>query len=360
MSTRRPRPLRGAIVGFGNVAVEGHVPAWQQNRQFTIVAVCDTSEARLEVAAKILPNAHRYTSLDELLKTERLDFVDVATPPASHAAITLQVLAKRLHVLCEKPLTTHWEECRQIRSAASAARTVVFTAHNWKYAPIFRTASRTLRRNDIGSVTHVRLETIRTTPQSDADGTGAWRLDPALAGGGIMVDHGWHAFYLARHLADAEPIAISAKTSQRKFTTAGVEDTAECTLELANGAKADIFLTWAGDARRNAGTIVGTLGSLTIADRTLITTIGERAPVETHFAQALSAGSYHPDWFAAMLEDFHAEIHDPNVKGESFLEAEACCRMIEWGYRSSASGGTRCALDEPLPAGPPTDSGASA
>jgi len=47
--------MRGAIVGFGNVAVEGHLPAWRQHRQFTIVAVCDADEARLAMAAELLP-----------------------------------------------------------------------------------------------------------------------------------------------------------------------------------------------------------------------------------------------------------------------------------------------------------------
>ena len=143
-------------------------------------------------------------------------------------------------------------------------------------------------------------------------------------------------------------IAISAVTAQRKFVAAGVEDTTECTIDFPN-AKAEIFLTWAGDARRNSGTIVGQHGTLTIADRTLITTIGDRAPVETHFAQPLSGGSYHPDWFAAMLEDFDAELHDPMVRGGNFREAEACCRLIELGYRSSTSGGVRLALADPLP-----------
>lgn len=352
MTTRRPRALRGAIVGFGNVAVDGHLPAWEQHRQFTIVAVCDPDETRLALAAERLPTAKRYASVEELLKSERLDFVDVATPPASHAEIALKVLAKRVHVLCEKPLTTQWEECRRIRSAASAARAVVFTAHNWKYAPIFRTAKRTLRRGDIGAVSSVRLETIRTTPPSDAGDGGTWRLDPARAGGGIMVDHGWHAFYLAHHLVDAEPVAIIAATSQRKFVNAGVEDTAECTIEFP-GARAEIFLTWAGDERKNVGTITGPLGSLTIADRTLITTIGDRAPVETHFAQPLSAGSYHPDWFATMLDDFYVELTDANVRGENFREAELCCRLLERGYQSSAAGGTRLTLVDPLPDAPP-------
>jgi predicted dehydrogenase len=341
-------------VGFGNVAVEGHLPAWQQTRQFSIVAVCDSNEARLAKAAELLPGARRYSVLEEMLNAEKLDFVDVATPPASHTPIILEVLARRIHVLCEKPLTTHGEECRQIRSAASAARAVVFTTHNWKYAPIFRTAKRTLRRGDIGPVSHLRLETIRTTPPRDVGETGAWRLDPALAGGGIMVDHGWHAFYLARHLVDAEPVAISVVTAQRKFVTAGVEDTVECTIEFPR-AKAEVYLTWAGDVRRNSGTIVGSLGTLTLADRTLITAIGDRAPVETHFAQPLSSGSYHPDWFTAMLEDFHLELHDPQARGENFREAETCCRLTEWGYRSSASGGARLALADPLPPPAPTD-----
>ncbi len=354
MTARRPRPLRGAIVGFGNVAVEGHLPAWQKHRQFTIVAVCDSDEARLALAAELLPTAKRYATLEELLKTERLDFVDVATPPASHTAIVLEALAKRVHVLCEKPLTVQWDECRRIRSAASAARAVVFTTHNWKYAPIIRTAKRTLRRGDVGAVTHVRLETIRTTPPTDAGDGGTWRLDPARAGGGIMVDHGWHAFYLARHLVDADPVAITAVTSQRKFTTAGVEDTAECAVEFPN-ARAEIFLTWAGDVRRNTGMVTGALGSVTIADRTLVTAVGERTPVETAFAQPLSAGSYHADWFATMLDDFHQELHDPNVRGENFREAEACCRLVERGYQSAANGGVRVILVDPVPDARPSN-----
>jgi predicted dehydrogenase len=345
VTVRRGRPLRGAIVGFGNVAVEGHLPAWRQDRRFTIAAVCDADEARLALAAERLPEARRYASLGALLDAEKLDFVDVATPPASHAPIILEVLARRVHVLCEKPLTVDPDDCNRIRSAASAARAVVFTTHNWKYAPIFRTAKRTLRRGDLGRISHLTLETIRTTPPRDVGDTGAWRLDPAIAGGGILVDHGWHAFYLARYLLDAEPVAISARTTSEKFTAAGVEDTARCTIEFV-GATAEIVLTWAGDERRNTGVAHGEHGTLTIADRTLIVAVRDRPPVETPFAQPLSAGSYHPDWFAAMLDDFRDELQDPPLRGGNFREAESCCRLIAAGYRSGAAGGTRVALDD--------------
>jgi predicted dehydrogenase len=344
VTVRRSRRLRGAIVGFGNVAVEGHLPAWRRDKRFTIGAVCDANEARLGLAAELLPAARRYSELGALLDAEKLDFIDVATPPASHAAIVLEALARRVPVLCEKPLTAHPDECNRIRSAASTARAVVFTTHNWKYAPIFRTAKRTLRRGDVGRISHVRLETIRTTPPRDAGESGAWRLDPALAGGGILVDHGWHAFYLARWLLDADPIAVTVQTSSQKFVAAGVEDTARATIEFP-GATAEVFLTWAGEERRNTGVLHGEHGTITIADRTLIVAARDRPAVETPFAEPLSAGSYHPDWFAAMLDDFCDELHDAKLRGANFREAETCCRLIAAGYRSSAAGGARIALD---------------
>jgi predicted dehydrogenase len=342
VTIRRNRPLRGAIVGFGNVAVEGHLPAWQSDRHYEILAVCDADEARLALAAEHLPAARRYATLAELLDQERLDFVDIATPPATHAALVCEALDRKLHVLCEKPLAISIEECNQIRGAASAARAVVFTVHNWKYAPLFRTAKRALRRGEIGRVTHLTLETLRSEPPGGAAG-GTWRLDPALAGGGVVVDHGWHAFYLAQYLLDAEPLAVSARTTQRKFTTTAAEDTASCTLEFP-GTTVEIFLTWAADERRNRGRVVGEHGTIELADRKLTVAVTGRAPVETAFAQPLSTGSYHPDWFTTMVGDFRDELLDATLRGVNFREAETACRLVALSYQSSAAGGTRLEL----------------
>jgi len=352
VSIRRNRPLRGAIVGFGNVAVEGHLPTWTADRHFAIHAVCDADPTRLAHAEEVLPSARRYAVLEEMLEHERLDFVDVATPPASHPSIVQAVVEQNVHVLCEKPLALTTDACNKIRTASSQAGVVVFTVHNWKYAPIIRTAKRVLRRGELGKLTELRLETLRTTPPggaADAD----WRLDPNVAGGGIFVDHGWHALYLALHLLDASPMAITARLSQRKFTSGTTEDTAECTIEFP-GAVATIFLTWAAEARSNTGSITGARGSLTIADRTLTVSCPGREPTETAFAEPLSAGSYHPEWFAAMVEDFREELLEPETRGHNFLEAETTSRLIELGYRSHSAGGVRIPFDEPLPPAEPS------
>jgi predicted dehydrogenase len=49
--------LRGAFLGFGNVAVHGHVPGWLKRFDIEFVAVSDTDETRRSEAARLLPYA---------------------------------------------------------------------------------------------------------------------------------------------------------------------------------------------------------------------------------------------------------------------------------------------------------------
>src|SRR4051812_29695521 len=101
--------LRGAVVGYGFIAVEGHVPAFgRPGSGGDGVAVADVCAARRALAAAALPGARIYADHLEMLAGEagRLDFVDVATPPSEHAGIAHAALDRGLHVLCEKPLTT--------------------------------------------------------------------------------------------------------------------------------------------------------------------------------------------------------------------------------------------------------------
>src|SRR5438093_11916575 len=102
--------LRGAIIGLGNVAVAVHVPALARGDDVEIVAVTDTDPARRQVAGAALPAARWYDSADELLTRERLDFVDICTPPASHGPLTCRALERGFHVLCEKPLVVSRDE----------------------------------------------------------------------------------------------------------------------------------------------------------------------------------------------------------------------------------------------------------
>ncbi|MGE3538344.1 MAG: Gfo/Idh/MocA family protein [Candidatus Tectimicrobiota bacterium] len=321
----------GAIVGCGAVACEAHVPAWQANAACRIVAAVDPLPAHRARLQALLPGVRCYDRLDTLLERESVDFLDICTPPALHEAGILQACARGVHVLCEKPLTFTAEAMQRIMAAARAAKTVVFPVHNWKYAPIFQRLKQLLNEGRIGTPVEVELTTLRTQP---AGNTG-WRLDPHLAGGGILLDHGWHALYLLLFLLEAAPQTIAASLEKRLFLSAGVEDTVTCEVTFAQ-ARARFHLTWAAAQRSNLGLVRGSLGDIRLADAHLeLRGVGQE-PETIAFPEALSAGSYHPAWLTALLPDFYAELRDPHQRGRGLREAELCLRLTLLAYRSAA------------------------
>src|SRR5215471_14824309 len=85
---------RIALVGLGAAARHIHLPAYRSLAGARVVAGCDND-----------PRGERYDfpvyrSLSELLAGEAVDIAVIATPTASHHALTRQCLEHKLHVLC--------------------------------------------------------------------------------------------------------------------------------------------------------------------------------------------------------------------------------------------------------------------
>jgi predicted dehydrogenase len=337
---------RGAIVGFGRVAAEAHLPGFEAAPGFEIAAVVEPSEAERARALGALPAARVYGDLASALAAEtKLDFVDVATPPRSHASIVIEALDRGLHVLCEKPLAVDLDEVGEIRRAARRSGHAVFTVHNWKYAPLFRRLHGLLRAGAVGELVAIDWQVLRPNPPQGASEAG-WRLDREQAGGGILVDHGWHAFYLMQFLTGREPRSVVARVgSELGF---GVEDCAECEIDFG-GPRARIELRWGAAERRTAGVVHGSLGDIAIEDDRLVLAVTNRPREETRFSPPLSASSYHPEWFPALLEDFRAEIQHPDRRGLNLAEAVRVAELVAAAYRSE---GRAVSLVEPVEPGP--------
>ena len=63
--------LKGAIIGFGEVAQNGHWPGYQGSRDAKIVAVVDRTEQRRKVAEKVIPGVATYSTIEELAEGDR-------------------------------------------------------------------------------------------------------------------------------------------------------------------------------------------------------------------------------------------------------------------------------------------------
>ena len=319
--------LTGAIIGFGEVARHGHWPAYAAASEVRIAAVVDSSFERRALAEQLAPSIRTFATVDELARSVAVDFIDICTPPSLHAAPMLAALDHRWHVLCEKPFLLDSGVVETARVRASEASVAVVPVHNWKYAPIIRQATAALRAGAVGALRRVELETrrVRLAPTADAERSN-WRRDPAIAGGGILMDHGWHAVYLVLHWFGERATAVS---SVIEHPQGGVEEEASVTLSFPSG-DAVIGLTWNGSARSNVIRLVGERGDIVIGDDTLH--VGGSVTGAVTFAPALSAGSHHPDWFSAMLPDVLASFRNPALARPVFEEAAECLSIIQRAY----------------------------
>jgi predicted dehydrogenase len=332
--------LRGAFIGFGKIAELGHWPSYATSAEAEIVAVVDPSPQRQQAAKALRPGLKTYSTVDELFTSEKLDFVDICTPPSSHAELAIKALAHSCHVLCEKPLTVKPAEYEALSKATTKSKKTVFTVHNWKYAPIFQKAFALLREGRIGPVWHVDIFTLRNNVCQGA--TGAldpedWRRIASVAGGGILVDHGWHSFYLLLNLLNAEPQKILAKMLKDLENPESLEEAVQALVQFPE-SDGYIHLTWRANQRRNNAVVQGQSGTLLIDDDRLLLSTHDGKSDVFKFDAALSAGSHHADWFQTLLPEFIAEIKNPAKRGANFQEAGWCLALTSAAYQSNVQG----------------------
>jgi len=337
------------------VAQNAHAPAFRGRDDFAIAAVADAEPERLRLAAAAFPDARTYPSLEALLAAEDgLDFADLATPPWLHGRQALLTLERGLHVLCEKPLTLERSELRRITARARLRGRAVFTVHNWAYSPIWARARELVASGALGSTRHAQLHALRTKPAAGSQGSD-WRTDARKACGGILVDHGWHNFYLLRQVLfpgggsaaplktqasfhwpgdDSSPAAPCGRGELLPSRDGGplaAED--EATVFYAfPSATALVRLSWRAAARSNWALVQGSAGSMELRDGALLLRLGTEPERQFRFPDNLSAASAHPEWFAAMLTDFRAEVQDAGARGRNLEEAGFVLDLIRRAY----------------------------
>ena len=170
--------IRVAIIGFGHWG-----PNYARILSGTLtgarlVACAETAATRLAAFERQYPSARAYADFRRLLRDGDVDAAIIATPTSTHRGVAEECLNAGVHVLCEKPLTTSWQEYVALRASVRRAGIVLHTVHNWKYSEAFRTARQLVADGTLGALQSISFETAR-------DGYAAashdnWRVRAAL------------------------------------------------------------------------------------------------------------------------------------------------------------------------------------
>jgi D-apiose dehydrogenase len=137
--------FKGALIGCGFFS-QHHQAAWTRIPNAEIVAACDLSIERARAAA---PRA--YNSAEEMLKTEELDFVDIATRSTTHVELLSMAAERGLAIICQKPMAPDWETARRMVEIAERHGVRVMIHDNWRWQSWYRAAGAIIARGDIGT-----------------------------------------------------------------------------------------------------------------------------------------------------------------------------------------------------------------
>ncbi len=216
---------RIGIIGAGWWATYAHLPALTGYPHAQIVAIADPDEARLDAAANAFDVARRHGDYRDMLDTEALDGVIVATPHATHYEIAREVLSRGLGLMLEKPMVLRAREARDLCALATEHKAPLIVGYPYHFVPQHHALKAQLAAGRLGQLQLVDnlfasmvLEYYRANPPA-YEQLFAWEVtgplpdtysDPDVAGGGQGHLQVTHAAALLLWLTGLQPLAVAA------------------------------------------------------------------------------------------------------------------------------------------------------
>lgn len=182
--------LKIGIVGCGAITRQQHLPALIQHPWAQPVALVDTDIKSAELLAKLFKrDLSIHSSLNEIANW---DAAIVCVPPHLHAPITIELLDKGIHVLCEKPISTNLQDAEKMIQLA-AEKGLVFSVVMQKFfSPNTYLLKHYLESGQLGSIKHVLLECRQ---KSQWNARNPERFSPKHVPGGVTFENGIHWLY---------------------------------------------------------------------------------------------------------------------------------------------------------------------
>ncbi|MBI2502376.1 MAG: Gfo/Idh/MocA family oxidoreductase [Candidatus Latescibacteria bacterium] len=336
--------VRTAVLGAGLMGRE-HLKALAKVPQAQVVAVCDPSEEAGRKAAQELQVPQAYTDLDALLKTEKPEYVVVASPARYHAPQSIAAFEAGAHVLCEKPLCMDRAEAEAMVEAAKKAGRLFTMGFQTRQSRVDRALRKFIAEGGLGQVYHTRVWSghIMNYPW------GRYHHRREYSFGGVMAGTVVHILDAAIWvLGCPEPVTVSASCFRRidkmpdppinfegPVSEVTAEDFGHAHVRFADGSSMSIDGSWlTHPTSRGVGfEILGVLGVAKEGSRTV--ELEKKSEIMPH---ELAVEAEVEDRTAAEHQEFVAAIRGVGEPQVRFAEALAVQRILVGIYESSAQG----------------------
>lgn len=216
-----------------------------------IIGVSDPDPLLINQVEQEMPELQQYASFEAMLDSD-LDGIAIATPSALHAAQALAALHKGKAVFCQKPLGRNEAETTGVVDAARSNNLLLEVDFSYRYTQAVQQIKKILDSGELGEIYGIHL-----TFHNAYGPNKPWYYNPALSGGGCLMDLGIHLIDLLFWLLD-KPVMTDLHSRLfhkgkllSKFENT-VEDYAVSQLVLNNKMAVQLTCSWHLPAGRDA------------------------------------------------------------------------------------------------------------
>ncbi len=224
MSTTK---IRLGILGGGKKSLIGvlHRIAAAMFDQYQIIGGIFNHnwEDSIDSANKIgLPKDRIYTDLETFIQeelklptSERIEAVSILTPNFLHYPMAKKLLENGFHIICEKPLTTNYQEAQELYRLSQEKKTVFAVTYTYTGYPMIRQMREMIKEGVLGNIQKVDAQYYQGWINPIIHNTemrkSTWRLDPEKSGVSCCIgDIGTHAFDIIEYVSGVKIQSILA------------------------------------------------------------------------------------------------------------------------------------------------------
>lgn len=231
------RQVRVGMIGTGGIA-QWHGRQLLELPEVELAAIADTSaKSRDTFIGKFgLTGTPQFDRYEEMLGETELDAVIICSPHTLHYRQATDALNRGLHVLVEKPMTCSSREAEQLIDTAKRAGKILQVSYQRHHQPEFLYIKNAIASGEIGKLTSITAslyqEWLQGTP-------GTWRQNPALSGGGFLMDSGSHIIDVLLWTTGLTPVEVKPQLNRHGSP---VEIDTFTSIRFAEGAIAGLNL----------------------------------------------------------------------------------------------------------------------
>ena len=242
----RKKKIRIGIIGLGGIGKK-HFDTIKDklNDKIEIKAVCDTNNERLDL---VNDNIVKFNDSSELIKSNLIDAVLVSTPHYDHTVIGCEVIRQGLHLLLEKPISVHKNDCSILIDCFNNSQIpdqIFAVMFNQRTDPIYKKIKKLIDNNELGELRRMNwiiTDWFRTDAYYKS---GNWRATWKGEGGGVLMNQCPHQLDLLCWLF-GKPNLVWGQCRFGQWHDIEVEDDVTAIINYENGAVCT-FITSTGE-----------------------------------------------------------------------------------------------------------------